>query len=66
MKRVAIFADVQFGNCLVDEYSALATDLGFSKSDIVRLILNAIDAAWLPRDKKMNWLRSYPRRPISR
>ncbi len=42
---------MMFGNSLVDEYSALARDLGFSKSDIIRLILNAIDVAWLPQKK---------------
>lgn len=44
---------MMFGNSLVDEFAALVGELGFSKKDIMRLLLNAIDVAWLPQEKKL-------------
>jgi adenosine deaminase len=41
-----------FGNSLADEYRALEMELGFSRDQIRRVILNAIEASWLPEDRK--------------
>ena len=42
-----------FGNSLAEEYRALQSELGFSQQNIQKLILNGIDASWLPdNDKK--------------
>ncbi len=40
-----------FGNCLADEYRALEK-LGFSRNDMRQLILQGIQSAWLPEDRK--------------
>ena len=42
-----------FGNCLAEEYQLLEEKLGFSRDEIRTLILQAIDASWLPHDKKL-------------
>lgn len=41
-----------FGNSLAEEYELLVERLGFSRADIRTLILNAVDAAWLPQTEK--------------
>ena len=41
-----------FGNSLADEYILLETKLGFSRSDIQTLIMNSIEASWLPDERK--------------
>jgi adenosine deaminase len=41
-----------FGNSLADEYRALEQALGFSRDEIRTLILNGIQAAWLPEERK--------------
>jgi adenosine deaminase len=41
-----------FGNSLAMEYQLLEARSGFSHKDICRLILNAVQACWLPDDAK--------------
>ncbi len=41
-----------FGNSLAEEYALLEQELGFSRRDIRTLILNGIQAAWLPETSK--------------
>jgi adenosine deaminase len=45
-----------FGNSLAEEYRALQSELDFSQEDIRKLILNGIQASWLPENdkKKLN------------
>jgi adenosine deaminase len=45
-----------FGNSLVEEYEALETELGFTPAEIRQLIENAVQASWLPEDKKKSLL----------
>jgi len=37
-----------FGNSLAEEYRLLEVRLGFSRQEIRRLILNALEASWMP------------------
>lgn len=41
-----------FGNSLVQEFRILNRELGFSKSEIVDLMQQAISGSWLPEDRK--------------
>jgi adenosine deaminase len=41
-----------FGNSLAQEYRLLVERLGFSRSEVLTLILNALSASWLPAAKK--------------
>jgi adenosine deaminase len=41
-----------FGNSLAEEYRLLVEKLGFSRDEIRTLILQGIQAAWLPEDRK--------------
>jgi adenosine deaminase/aminodeoxyfutalosine deaminase len=41
-----------FGNSLAQEYQLLEQQLGFSRNDIRVLILQAIQASWLPPERK--------------
>lgn len=41
-----------FGNTLVDEFTALMSELEFTRAEVCRLIFEAIDAAWLAGDEK--------------
>jgi adenosine deaminase len=41
-----------FGNSLAEEYRSLVTQLGFSRGEIQKLILNAVAASWLPLGRK--------------
>ncbi len=41
-----------FGSSLAAEYRLLEEDLGFSRDEIRRVILNAVEAAWLPEERK--------------
>jgi adenosine deaminase len=45
-----------FGNSLADEYFVLHRDLGFSRADVSRLILQAIETSWLPQHRKQELL----------
>jgi adenosine deaminase len=46
-----------FGNSLAQEYDILESKLGFSQDDIYTLIKNAVNASWLPADKKQHYLK---------
>ncbi len=41
-----------FGNSLAEEYHLLDERLGFSRAEIRGLILNGVEASWLPADEK--------------
>jgi adenosine deaminase len=41
-----------FGNCLVDEFVALEECQGLTRDDVRSLILAAVDASWLPAERK--------------
>jgi adenosine deaminase len=48
-----------FGNSLAEEYQTLVEKLGFSQDEIRRLILNGIQASWLPSDRKTSLMQSF-------
>jgi len=48
-----------FGNSLAEEYLALHRQLHFTRSDISRLILQAIEASWLPQHRKQDLLAQF-------
>jgi adenosine deaminase len=48
-----------FGNSLAGEYRALVEKLGFSRSEIQTLVLNGIDASWLPMGEKQKMVREF-------
>lgn len=41
-----------FGNSLAQEHRLLVECLGFSRDEIRQLIMNAVEAAWLPEQRK--------------
>ena len=41
-----------FGNTLAQEYRLLEQELGFSRSQTRQLILNGIEASWMPPARK--------------
>lgn len=41
-----------FGNDLAGEYALLQSALGFSEAELGRLILNGVEASWLPEERK--------------
>jgi aminodeoxyfutalosine deaminase len=45
-----------FGNSLAQEYEVLEKDLGFSPKEIQSLMVNAVQASWLPKHKKQQLL----------
>jgi adenosine deaminase len=51
-----------FGNSLVDEYAALHEQLGFSRSDIIRLIEQGIETSWLSAERKQQMLGEFRRK----
>jgi adenosine deaminase len=48
-----------FGNSLAQEYRTLQSELGFSQLDIRKLILNGIQASWLPEKEKKKLVSSF-------
>ena len=52
-----------FGNSLAGEYQVLVNRLGFSQDEIRRLILNGIQASWLPAVQKAELARSFEKDP---
>ncbi len=52
-----------FGNSLAEEYRCLEAVLGFSRDEIRTLILQGIDASWLPEDSKCRLSESCRRDP---
>jgi adenosine deaminase len=52
-----------FQTRLADEYRQLEQECGFSRSDICELILSAIQASWLPADRKKSMAADFRRSP---
>jgi adenosine deaminase len=52
-----------FGNSLATEYQVLVDHLGFSHDQIRRLILNGIQASWLPTIQKVDLARAFESDP---
>jgi adenosine deaminase len=50
---------MMFGNSLPTEYYVLENNLGFSRKEIQTTILQAIEASWLPEDKKQELLKAF-------
>jgi adenosine deaminase len=48
-----------FGNSLAEEYRLLETRLGFSREEIRGLVLQGIQASWLPQDRKQQLCREF-------
>jgi adenosine deaminase len=55
-----------FNNSLAEEYQVLVERLGFSQDEIRTLILNAIQASWLPEEKKASLLENFKSDPFWR
>lgn len=55
-----------FGNSLADEYKMLETKLGFSRSDILTVITNSIEASWLADDAKSKLSSDFNQNPAWR
>ena len=56
--KVTISTDdpISFGNTLADEYTALATQRGFTRTELVRLARNGFEVALMPEAQKHPWL----------
>ncbi len=56
--KVTVSTDdpISFGNTLADEYTALATERGFSRQELVRLARNGFEVALMPEARKKPWL----------
>ncbi len=52
-----------FGTSLAKEYRSLVEECGFSRREICKLILAAIDSSWLPRNRKQSLAQSVTRDP---
>lgn len=52
-----------FGTSLAKEYRSLVEECGFSRREICRLILAAIESSWLPADRKQSLAQSFTRDP---
>ncbi|KPJ53301.1 hypothetical protein AMJ39_05195 [candidate division TA06 bacterium DG_24] len=48
-----------FGTSLADEYSLLRRHLGFTRDDIRKVILQAIDVSWLPDERKFRLMEEF-------
>ena len=48
-----------FGNSLAEEYLTLHRELGFSRTDILRLIEQGIETSWLPEHRKRAMLSQF-------
>ncbi|MDY7040581.1 MAG: adenosine deaminase [Chloroflexota bacterium] len=48
-----------FGNSLAEEFLLLEENLGFSRDEIRTLILQGIRAAWLPEDRKRQFIEAF-------
>ena len=53
-----------FQTRLADEYRLLEQECGFSRSDIRELILSAVQAAWLPEDRKASLVADFRTNPV--
>ncbi len=52
-----------FGNSLAGEFRLLEERLGFSRDDIRTLILQGIQASWLPQDRKQKLIEAFRSHP---
>jgi adenosine deaminase len=52
-----------FGNSLAQEYRLLEQESGFSRSQIRELIVNGIEATWLPHDRKQVMKQNFENDP---
>jgi adenosine deaminase len=52
-----------FGNCLADEYRLLVERLHFTHDEIRRLVLNGIEASWLPAEEKQRLAEAFQADP---
>jgi adenosine deaminase len=55
-----------FGNSLAEEFRLLEGKLGFSRDETRDLILQGIQAAWLPEDRKQQLVEAFRRDPAWR
>jgi adenosine deaminase len=55
-----------FGNTLAEEYELLVQKLDFTTDDICELILNAIQATWLPESRKQQFRNAFLSHPAWR
>jgi adenosine deaminase len=53
-----------FGNSLAEEFWLLEKKLGFSRAEIQSLILQGIQAAWLPEEKKQQLIKTFRENPV--
>jgi adenosine deaminase len=53
-----------FGNTLAQEYRLLEQESGFSRAQIRQLILNGIEASWMPVDRKQAMKQSFENDPL--
>lgn len=52
-----------FGNSLSEEYEALEAELGFSQEEIRSIILQGIQASWLPKDRRRDLATTFREDP---
>lgn len=52
-----------FGNSLAEEYRLLEEQLGFARDEVRTLILQAIQASWLPQDRQLELVRAVQQDP---
>jgi adenosine deaminase len=52
-----------FGNSLVDDFDALMRVHDFTPAEIQRVLLNAVDAAWLPTDRRRTMAATFEASP---
>ena len=52
-----------FGNSLSGEYKVLEVELGFSRKDIQRIILQGIQVSWLSEDRKRELTKTFRENP---
>jgi adenosine deaminase len=53
-----------FGNSLAEEYRLLKDRFGFSRQEVRALILQGIQAAWLPEEKKQALTDQFVQTPV--
>ena len=52
-----------FDTSLAEEYQALETKLGFSRDEIRQVILQGVESAWLPEDRKRELAKTFREHP---
>jgi adenosine deaminase len=53
-----------FGTSLAEEYRSLATTHGFTREEIRRLLVNAIDSSWMPDGRKAALRKELEQQPV--